>query len=284
MFSKTTVTTGLNWSKLQQEKACDQPQQSWQQQQQTLQNDPENLFTVLPFHLDPPEDVRLHPYATLSFIPGISHALKRAFAKAGCNLYNKSGNKLQNILCGKNKTQPPPCKCKGIYKFHCSCSPNAIYVGITRRSIDIRAAKHKRAVDTGKWSLSGLAQHRQECHAPIDWTPEVLSCVNTKGMKPQQLSHHLKVEEALWIRRLNCGPGRGLNEDYGSYVRTDAWKPILKELWTRSVRRGGMRDLSLFGLIVFFLLSSSPFSSPNLFPFLPIIPLMMTCQFELQFL
>ena len=123
-----------------------------------------NLFATLPFHPEPiNEDIRLRPYATLSFIPGVSHQLKRAFSKAGCNLYNKSGQKLQNILCAKNKTRPPPCKCKGIYKFQCSCSEKAIYVGETRRSIDTRTQEHKKAVENQKWSHSGLTQHKETC-------------------------------------------------------------------------------------------------------------------------
>ena len=148
--------------------------------------------------------------------------------KAGCNLYHRSGQKLQNILCGKNKSRPPPDKSKGIYKFACSCSEKAIYVGETHRSIDTRAAEHKKAVEKGKWTHSGLTQHKETCKAPMDWSPEVLSRANMKN--PQLLKHHLRMEEALWIRRLDCGPGKGLNEDQGSYVKTDAWTPILGEM------------------------------------------------------
>ena len=108
------------------------------------------ICDCLPFHPEPiGDDVRLCPYATIGFIPGVSHQLKRAFTKAGCNLYSKSGQKLQNILCGKNKSRPPPCKCKGIYKFQCSCNEKAVYVGETRRSIDIRAQEHKKAAESG---------------------------------------------------------------------------------------------------------------------------------------
>ena len=130
----------------------------------------------------------------------------------------------------KNKSRPPPCDCKGIYKFHCPCRPSAIYVGETRRSISTRAAEHKRAVETQKWSHSGLSQHKQECNSPMNWTPEILSRPNTRKQTPQQLKHHLRVEEALWIRRLQCGPGKGLNEDYGSYVKTDAWQTVFNHM------------------------------------------------------
>ena len=211
-----------------------QPQQQHQQQQQQQQpphheEHSDNLFAFLPFQPEPIEDnIRLRPYATLPFIPGVSHSLKRAFSKAGCNLFHKSGHTLQNILCSKNKSRPPPCKCKGIYKFHCPCNDKAVYVGETRRSIDLRAAEHKKAAENGRWSHSGLTQHKEQCSEPIDWTPEVLSRVSDKN--PQRLKHHLRVEEALWIRRLGCGPGKGLNEDYGSYVRTDAWAPVFNSM------------------------------------------------------
>ena len=133
------------------------------------------------------------------------------------------------------KGKPPPQKCKGIYKFSCSCKPEAVYVGETRRSIDLRAAEHQKAAEMGRWSHSGLTQLRQSCNAPINWTPEVLSRVNTKD--PDRLKHHLRVSEALWIRRQKCGPGKGLNEDYGSYVKTDVWAPVFE-----SMREPGRRD------------------------------------------
>ena len=61
----------------------------------------------------------------------------------------------------------------------------------------------------------------------MEWTPEVLS---RASMKNQQQLQHLRVAEALGIRRLVCGPGKGLNEDYGSYVRTDAWTTVFRNM------------------------------------------------------
>ena len=204
-----------------------QPQQQQPQQQQPQQQ--YNLFAELPFHLESPEDdAKLRPYATLPFIPGVSQPLKRAFRRAGCNLFHKSGQKLQNILCSKNKTKPPPEKGSGIYRFNCSCSPSAVYVGETRRSFESRTKEHRRAVEKGHWENSGLSQHKEHCKAPIDWKPEILSKVSMKN--PQQLKHHLKVEEAMWIRRLGCGPGKGLNLDNGSYVKADVWAPVFVDL------------------------------------------------------
>ena len=39
-----------------------------------------------------------------------------------------------------------------------------------------------------------------------------------------------RIQEALEIRRHNAGPGKGLNEDMGAYVKTDIWDPVLNTI------------------------------------------------------
>ena len=53
----------------------------------------------------------------------------------------------------------------------------------------------------------------------------------------KKLTYDLKVREALEIRRHNTGPGKGLNEDLGSYVRTTMWNPVFNRM--RSDEGGG---------------------------------------------
>ena len=116
---------------------------------------------------------------------------------------------------------------KGIHSFTCS-NCNKKYVGETARSFSIRHKEHCKAAEKGHWNHSGLTQHTQHCGAPIA-KPEILSVAKrhkTKG----QLKHHLRVEESMWIRRLDCGPHKGMNEDYGSYVKTDIWTPLFKRM------------------------------------------------------
>ena len=50
---------------------------------------------------------------------------------------------------------------------------------------------------------------------------------NMQGKNKKLLGYEMRIREALEIRRHNCGPGRGLNEDMGAYVRTDIWDPVL---------------------------------------------------------
>ena len=48
-----------------------------------------------------------------------------------------------------------------------------------------------------------------------------------KNKQRQKLMYDLRVREAFEIRKHDCGPGKGLNEDHGAYLRTDMWDPVL---------------------------------------------------------
>ena len=50
------------------------------------------------------------------------------------------------------------------------------------------------------------------------------------GKNKRKLDYDLKVGEALEIKKANCGPGKGMNEDWGSHVKTDAWNPIFNTM------------------------------------------------------
>ena len=60
---------------------------------------------------------------------------------------------------------------------------------------------------------------------------EVLA--NMSGKNKKQLAYNLKIREALEIRRHNCGPGHGLNEDLGAYIRTQQWGPVFNTMGHR---------------------------------------------------
>ena len=97
------------------------------------------------------------------------------------------------------------------------------YVGETARNFNINHKEHMRAAETGEWNHSGLTQHMQNCNGPIN-SPEILSNSSTKSKGA--LKYDLRVKKALYIRRFNCGPFKGLNEDMGSYVSTTQWQPV----------------------------------------------------------
>ena len=195
---------------------------------------PKNLFDVLPFKgINLADDEEYKPFAKIPYIPGPTyHIIKRSLKKAGVNICATSGKKLSSILCSRNKTKPNPTVKKGIYKITCPSDDKAVYIGQTTRSIFTRSQEHRKAVEKGQWHHSGISQHKQTCSEPIDWdNPEVLA--NMRGKNKKQLAYNLKIREALEIRRHNCGPGHGLNEDLGAYIRTQQWGPVFNTMGHR---------------------------------------------------
>ena len=51
-----------------------------------------------------------------------------------------------------------------------------------------------------------------------------------QGKNKRQLNYNIKIREAMEIRCHNSGPGKGLNEDMGAYIRTNMWDPVLNEI------------------------------------------------------
>ena len=194
------------------------------------------LFRALPFRCEDDlreeeeeEEQEQRMFACIPYIPEIAHPLRRVLSKAGVNTIFSSGQKLQNILCGKNKTRPPPEKKKGVYKYNCPCSDKAVYVGQTARSCDVRWKEHKAAIEKQNWPHSGISQHYQTCDKGFDVdNASIITTMQSKSKK--KTMYDLKVREALEIRRNKCGPGKGLNFDMGAYVKTDIWDPVLHTL------------------------------------------------------
>ena len=190
---------------------------------------PENLFDVLPFRESDISEEEFKPYVVVTYLPdGIYHQMKRACNKAGVQLITKPGTKLKDILCAPKRTHHDPHKKPGVYKLQCSCSDKATYIGQTIRPISTRGKEHHQATQKGNWSHSGIAQHKENCDAPVEWQPEVVKNMSNKNKK--RLAYNLKVREALEIRRHNCGPGSGLNEDFGTYVCTTQWNPVFHHM------------------------------------------------------
>ena len=174
------------------------------------------------------DDIQLRPNAKIPFIPGgVTYKLKRALKKAGCNAFVTAGQKLSSILCAKNKSKPDRLQGKGVYKYDCmDCHKS--YIGETSRSFKLRHSEHMKAAEGGRWSHSGLTQHMQKCNGDIHG-PQILCTVNQK-CKKNSLKYDLRVRESLFIRRYDCGPFKGMNEDNGSYVKTTQWDPVFAEM------------------------------------------------------
>ena len=168
-------------------------------------------------------------FACIQYIPEIAHQIKNTLTKAGINTTFTSGTSLKNLLCGKNKTHAPKEKRKGIYKYTCTCSDKAVYIGQTNRSYQARWKEHGKAVEKEHWRYSGISQHLHHCSEPYNEENfEPLHIMQDK--KKRRLGYNLRMREAFEIRRHDTGPGKGLNEDNGAYLKTDIWDPVLKSL------------------------------------------------------
>ena len=116
-------------------------------------------------------------------------------------------------------------KKSGIYQYTCS-QHKTHYIGETKRSFKIRDKEHKKAAQQQRWSHSGLTQHMENCSANIEG-PKILHNSDERQKNPK---FDLRVREALYIRRYQCGPGKGMNQDYGSYVNTNQWQPVFNRM------------------------------------------------------
>ena len=101
-----------------------------------------------------------------------------------------------------------------------------VRIGETKRSFKIRDSEHKKAAQQQRWSHSGLTQHMETCDATIEG-PKILHTADERQKNPK---FDLRVREALYIRRFQCGPGKGMNQDYGSYVTNNQWQPVFNRM------------------------------------------------------
>ena len=51
-----------------------------------------------------------------------------------------------------------------------------------------------------------------------------------QGKNKKYLGYNMRICEALEICRHKSGPGRGLNEDMGAYVKTNIWDTMLNAM------------------------------------------------------
>ena len=83
----------------------------------------------------------------------------------------------------------------------------------------------------GLWKHFGISQHHQHCTHPFNEDNfEVLHTMQDK--KKRRLTYNLRMREAFEICRHDSGPGKGLNEDNGAYLKTDIWDPVLRSAVT----------------------------------------------------
>ena len=86
-----------------------------------------------------------------------------------------------------------------------------------------------KAIEKEKWHHSGISQHYEKCREKFD-TQNFSVVHNMQDKNKRRLGYNMRLREALEIRHHKCGPGRGLNEDMGYYVKTDIWDTVLNSM------------------------------------------------------
>ena len=106
------------------------------------------------------------------------------------------------------------------------------YIAQTNRNFNMRWDEHAHLIERKCWQHSGITQHYEHCQHPfskVNLQP-IHNMQGKKWQKWQKLTDDTRIREALEIRRHGCGPGKGLNEDMGAYIKTDRWDPVLSSL------------------------------------------------------
>lgn len=160
---------------------------------------------------------------TLPWIPGLSPKLRKTFRKQGIKAVFKSSRNLKSILTSSNKSKLPDYSLPGVYKVNCNCGKK--YVGETSMKVSTRLEQHKKSIQDKKWDLTGISNHAQTCQQGFRWN-------DVDVLKVEDRKFDRKVREALEIQFRETSPhnDHGLNQDYGQYVTTRFWKPMLSNL------------------------------------------------------
>ena len=88
-----------------------------------------------------------------------------------------------------------------------------------------RSIEHQQERIKGNWSYSGATEHTKERHSHFNWLqPKTLSMKNRY--------YDRKVRESLEIDMVVVwyGQDKVLNRDNENFVKTNAWKPLFKNM------------------------------------------------------
>ena len=183
------------------------------------------LRTIIKNHQtrNTPRNNDTHNFVSLPCVSTINNKLKTAFKKAGFTTIFKSGRNLASIFTSRNKQQLPKNSYPGVYRIPCKCKKR--YIGHTGKQVKTRGIQHEKAVFNGNYKGSAVAEHTKTCNAGIDWDNFV-----TLAAQPQY--YRRTIREALEIQREEVGNSGTIlaNREYGQYVTTNTWRPILKKI------------------------------------------------------
>ena len=167
-------------------------------------------------------------YVSLPWLPQISTKLRKVFNKIGHTVSFKSPTNLKNVLTNSNKDPLPANSYPGVYIVSCECSSK--YIGQTKNRITKRCKQHEKNVFYGNNEDSAIATHANKFGHEIKWD-------STKTLARESSYFKRCVRESLEIRKFKTGPNdsHGMNQDYGQFVKTTTWDPLLNHLMTKEI-------------------------------------------------
>ena len=174
-------------------------------------------------NLPPKEKVIYKKWVCIPFIPGISYRIRKFLNRANIGVSFSPGTKLKQILSKPKSKMPLSLSKNVVYKIQCECDKN--YAGMTTQHVQKRLKQHK---DDEKYHLNDpRLTHSTAEHALK--TGHMVGYDYAEVVDSGKVNGELRFKEALVIRKLNCGPGNGLNKDYGKHI-PEAWLPFIPKI------------------------------------------------------
>ena len=149
----------------------------------------------------------------LPYVRRLSEKLEKVCAPLGIKAVFKPSNTLRQSLVHVKKRLPEEKKRSVVYQVPCK-GCDQVYIGETKRNLNIRLAEHRQAVRRGD-DKNGIAVHVQKCNHSIDWEGARVEQVITNYWKR-------RTAEAILIRQQSPT----MNLDRGLHLPS-VWNPIL---------------------------------------------------------
>lgn len=151
-----------------------------------------------------------HTFMTLPYIKGISEKIRRIAKDYNIKVAFRSDKTLRSLL---TKTKPENNLHKNcIYQIPCECGE--VYIGETKRPLDIRVKEHKTHTERGETSRSGIAEHSWSKEHRVRWSEA--SVVHTESHWKKR-----KFKEAAFIQT------NSNNFSKPSVDIPNLWRPLL---------------------------------------------------------
>ena len=154
-----------------------------------------------------------HVY-TLEYIQGLSEQLKRALNKHNIKATFYTQTTLRSLLSKPKDPIPKEDRNNAIYQLNCK-DCEAVYVGETKRTLNIRAEEHIKAIKPAS-KKSHTAEHCWKYNHDFDWKHKKVLDLE-KNWKTRTIKESIYSEE-------NEHHINGI-----SFKLPNIWKPILRE-------------------------------------------------------